>query len=367
MLDSFATRLAGVLTAYSVPVQPGDFALIMGTTLAQPLIEALATAILARGGHPHVEATLPNLSELLLEHGSDDQLTFVDPTRLTLAERITARFRLIAPYNTRSMAGIDPSRTALLQRAHSPVADIYARRIAAGELRRTVCAWPTQAAAQDAEMSLSAYSAFVYRACGLDQPDPIAHWRAFRERQLALCDWLAGREHCEVRGPGIDLSFSFAGRPWRSSHGELNMPDGELYAGPIEDSVNGTVAFNFPTVYLGRQASGVRLVIKDGEVVDARAGKGEAHLLAQLGVDAGARRVGEFAIGTNLGIQQFTGDTLFDEKIGGTIHVALGRGYTETGSLNASAVHWDMVHDMRQGGTIHIDGELFFEDGRFTV
>jgi aminopeptidase len=188
-----------------------------------------------------------------------------------------------------------------------------------------------------------------------------------REQQLRLTAWLNGKNHVEVRGPGIDLSYDFTGRPWCSSHGELNLPDGEVYSSPIEDSVNGQVAFNFPARYQGREVSGVRLVFKDGRVVEASAEKGEDYLFSQLDLDEGARRLGEFSIGTNRGIQQYTGETLFDEKIGGTIHMALGNSYTETGGQNKSAIHWDMIHDLRSGGQILIDGEPFFRNGKFVV
>jgi len=216
-------------------------------------------------------------------------------------------------------------------------------------------------------MGLRAYEDFVYRACGLDQPDPVAYWIAFRDKQERLVAWLADKKHAEVRGPGIDMSFDFQDRLWVSCHGALNFPDGEIFTSPVEDSVNGTVEFNFPSVYQGFEVDGVKLRFENGVAVEASASKGEAFLLSQLDTDAGGRRLGEFAIGTNMGVQQLTRSILFDEKIGGSIHMALGRSYAEAKGLNQSAIHWDMVHNMKDGGEIVIDGELFYRSGEFLV
>jgi aminopeptidase len=253
------------------------------------------------------------------------------------------------------------------RRAHQPISNRYLERYAARELRWTVVGWPTQALAQMAEMGLLDYTDFVAKACGLDQPDPVAYWQAFREKQERLAEWLKGKSHAEVRGPGINMRFDFTHRPWVSCHGTQNFPDGEIFTSPIEDSVNGTVAFNFPGVYQGNEVQGVRLRFENGIAVEATADKNEEYLLSQLNVDEGARRLGEFAIGTNMGVQIMTRNILFDEKIGGSIHMALGRGYEESHGVNQSAIHWDMIHSMKDGGEIHIDGQLFYRAGEFVV
>ncbi len=367
MFEDFAPRLAQVLTGYSIPIQPGDYVTIEGPTVALPLIEALYEAVLQRGGNPVTRIFLPDLEETLLSEGSDEQITFLDPTLMTFIEQTDVMFYIFAETNTRMLSTVDPARVTRYLASRQPWMETYMRRHSEGTLRWNATAWPTNADAQEAEMGLLAYTGFVYNACGLGEPDPVAHWRAFHERQERLIDWLQGKERVEVRGPGIDLTLSVAGRTWMNASGHVNFPDGEIFTAPVEDSVNGQVVFSYPTVYLGRRVEGVRLAFKDGLVVEASAGKGEDHLLSQLDIDAGTRRLGEFAIGTNNGIRHFTGKTLFDEKIGGTIHMALGNSYGDTGGLNQSAIHWDMVHGMQDGGEIWIDGELFYRAGQFMV
>ena len=367
MLDDFAPKMAAVITGYSVGIKEGDYVYITAPTTAAPLLEALYEAILQRGGHPQLRLSLPGLQELFFRHASDAQLAFLPPTEEAWINAVDVYMVIEAIDNTKALAGTDPAKLAKSQQAISPVADTFYRRLGAGEMRYHLTLWPTAASAQQAEMGLHAYREFVYKACALDQPDPVAYWTAFRERQERLAAWLDGKTHAEVRGPGIDLSFDFGGRRWVSCHGTLNFPDGEIFTGPVEDSVNGRVAFSYPSLYMGKEVSGVTLTFKDGLVVEASAEKGEDHLLAQLEVDEGARRLGEFAIGTNMGIQQYTGNTLFDEKIGGTIHMALGRSIPESGGVNESTVHWDIVHGMQDGGEIWIDGELFYRAGQFMV
>ena len=367
MIDAFPTRLAHVLTNYSVPIQKGDFVVIKSPTIAEPLVEALVKAVLARGGHPHVSVYLPNTEELMLQYASDEQLTFQDPLQAAMAEKLDVIFRVIAFDNPKNMAHIAPQRVALLQKGAEAWYRTYRRRRAAGELRWNVAPWPTVGMAQQAEMGVMAYREFVYKACGLHHNDPVAYWQGFRDRQLRYLDWLDGKRQLVMRGPGIDLSMSIEGRTWLSAHGEVNFPDGEIFTGPVEDTVNGSVEFNFPTTYQGRTVDGVRLVFQDGKVVEASAKKGEDFLYSKLDTDAGARFLGEIAIGTNDDIQQFTGNTLFDEKIGGTIHMALGQAYAESGAKNQSIVHWDMVHGMRDGGEIEIDGEIMYRNGEFLI
>ncbi len=367
MFDDFAPRLAQLLTEFSVPIQPGDYVLISSTIEAEPLIRALYEAVLRRGGHPVARVRLPELQELLYELGNDEQLEFSDPLALEAIERADVLFNILAPANTKALSNVPPERVAKRQKAQRAIIQRYFERIGDGSLRWNICGWPTQAAAQQAEMGLLAYTEFVYNACALDKDDPIAHWRSVKEKQARMVAWLKGKKRAEVRGPGIELTFDFEGRTWISAWGDNNFPDGEIFTSPIKTSVNGHVEFNFPTVYGGREVRGVKLTFKDGKVVEASAEKGEDFLLSQLDLDEGARFLGEFAIGTNYGIQRFTGETLFDEKIGGTIHMALGQAFEEAGGTNKSQVHWDMVHDMKQGGSITIDGELFYENGQFVV
>lgn len=374
MAKNLAIDLAKILTEYSSPVQPGDYVTIAGQhDTAGPLVEALVEAVLKRGGYPNVQSA-PLISadyspyyELFMREANDAQLDHLDSTIMHWVNHSDALFFIKAPANTKAVSTINPARISRFRRTIQPFGEAYLDRYDKGELRWTVVGWPTEALAQSAEMGLRAYEDFVYRACGLDQPDPVAYWIAFRDKQERLVAWLADKKHAEVRGPGIDMSFDFQGRLWVSCHGALNFPDGEIFTSPVEDSVNGTVEFNFPSVYQGFEVDGVKLRFENGVAVEASASKGEAFLLSQLDTDAGGRRLGEFAIGTNMGVQQLTRSILFDEKIGGSIHMALGRSYAEAKGLNQSAIHWDMVHNMKDGGEIVIDGELFYRSGEFLV
>jgi aminopeptidase len=241
------------------------------------------------------------------------------------------------------------------------------RRGASGDLRWVGTLYPTAAEAQEADMSLEEFEDFVYGACYVDQEDPVAGWRRFATRQQQLVDWLKGKETVRVTGPHADLTLSIAGRIFINSDGRRNMPSGEIFTGPVEQSANGWIRFTYPAITGGREVDGIELHFAEGKVVEACARKNEEYLLDMLDTDAGARYLGEFAIGTNKAIDRFTKSILFDEKIGGTIHLAVGAGYPETGSQNRSAIHWDMICDMRDGGQIWVDDELFYDSGNFTI
>ena len=367
MIPDLAPKMAQVIAAYSVNVQEGELVQVIGESVAEPLIEALVEAILQRGGHPAVRMTTANMGEIFFRNASDAQLDYVSPIIEYSVEKLDVSIFIRASANPKAMSNIDPQRTARRGKASRHLIERRRQREEAGEFRWNICPWPTHSAAQDAEMGFLEYVEFVYKACGLDQDDPVAYWTQFRDKQERLAAWLADKHHAEVRGPGIEMSFDFGGRTWVSCHGTENFPDGEIFTSPIEDSVNGHVEFNYPTVSGGREVSGVRLTFKDGKVVEASAQKGEEYLMAQLDTDEGSRTLGEFAVGTNFGIQRFTRSTLFDEKIGGTIHMALGRGFEEAGGSNMSVVHWDMVHGMMDGGEILIDGERFYQSGQFMI
>lgn len=367
MFDDMARKMAYVLTEYSQPVNPGDYVVISANTEAMPLVEALHDAVLARGGKPAIQLGVPGLTERRLALGNDDQIAWVDPASVYAIEHCDIYYGFQPKLYPKELAALPAERVARYQKGLQAWYDVYRRRFGAGELRWTGSLWPTMTGAHQANMGLRAYTEFVYKACALDQDDPAEHWRGVRAQQDKLCNWLNGKSHCKVTGPGIELEFDFTDRLWINAHGDLNFPDGEIYTGPVEDSVNGHVHFNFPTAHGGREMSGIKLRYENGVVVEASAEKDEAFFLETINQDEGARRMGEFAIGTNMGIQQFTGNTLFDEKIGGTIHMALGFSVPNTRGVNQSIVHWDMVHDMKDGGEITIDGELFYKNGQFVI
>lgn len=367
MVDPRLTKLADVLVNYSVKVQPGEWTMINAEVVAVPLAREVYRKVLQAGGHPLMLLNDEQMQGILYEEASDEQLAYLSPMEPLLYEKADVLIALNATHNTRAMSKIDPARTAIRQAARRGIMKTYMERSAKGELKWTLTQYPTQASAQEAEMSLSEYEDFVFGATMVNHEDPVAEWRKMSERQQRMCDWLVGKKHITVKSANCDLSLSIEDRPFINCDGDKNMPDGEIFTGPVEDSVNGWVRYTFPAIYGGRSVENVELRFEDGKVVDAKATKNEEFLLSQLNMDEGARYLGEFAIGTNFGIKNFTGNILFDEKIGGTIHMAVGAGYPETGSKNESSIHWDMICDMREGGEIHVDGELFYKDGDFVV
>ncbi|MCD4685571.1 MAG: aminopeptidase [Anaerolineae bacterium] len=367
MQHDYAAKLARVLTHYCVPIAPGQLVVVMTSTAAEPLIEALLAAVMERGGHLETRLQTTNSREVFMARATDAHMAYVSPVYMAQGEHIDVLFRIDAPHNTKALSTVDPLWVARRRKALQPYQDVYQRRVEAGDIRYCISVWPTLALAQDAEMGFLEYTAFFFKAAGLNRDDPVAYWQALRDQQQRLVQWLAGKTHVEVRGPGIDMTFDFGGRMWVSCHGDGNFPDGEIYTSPVDDSVNGHVEFNLPTIYAGREVTGVRLTFKDGVVVEASAEKGEDFLLAQLAADEGAKRLGEFAIGTNWGVDRVTGNTLLNEKMGGTIHMALGGALEPAGGINQSVIHWDMVHDMRDGGEVWVDGTLFYKAGEFQV
>jgi len=367
MTDPRIEKLADLLVNYSVTVRPGDKVVITGETIAEPLLKVIYTRVLQAGGHPTMMAELPELDELLFRNASDEQLQHVPDWLRDITSTYDVRISVIAEHNTKALSSIDPAKMVLRSQGRTELMEISMRRSAAKELLWTVALFPTNACAQDAEMSLSEYEDFVYDACMPDLNDPIAYWQRFSAWQQKIVDWLKSKERVHVVGKETDLRLSIAGRIFENCDGHYNMPDGEVFTGPVEDSVEGHVCFSYPAIYGGREVTGVRLWFEDGKVVKATADKNEDFLLKTIGTDEGARRVGEFAIGTNEGITHFTRQILFDEKINGSFHMALGAGYPETGSQNKSAIHWDLICDLRDGGEIWVDDELLYQNGKFVI
>ncbi|MBV9280657.1 MAG: aminopeptidase [Chloroflexi bacterium] len=362
-MDPRVQRMAEVLVNYSIAVEAGDWVVIQSPLAGEPLAVECVRAVLKAGGHPTTLYSSEDGQRVILAEGSDEQLSFVPPFFTVLIERADATIAVLAPTNTRALSTLDPRRMALQQKSMEPLMDTFMRRSASGELRWTGGQFPTHAAAQDAGMSLREYEDFVYDAGLLNEPDPALAWKQLGERQARIIDWLKDRRMVHVTGPGTDLRVSVAGRTWENDDGHKNFPGGEVFTGPVEDSAQGVIQFTFPAYLAGREVSGVRLVFEAGRVVEATATGDEAFLHQMLDMDEGARRLGELAFGTNPGIQRFSKNTLFDEKIGGTLHMALGRSYPETGGRNVSALHWDMVYDLRDGAEVRVDDQLFSKNG----
>jgi aminopeptidase len=362
MADPRLDRLAEVLVGYSLDLQPGMQLAVYWTPLAAPLVERVQREALRRGAQVFSWGVPDSALASHYRYASEAQLDYVSPLYRSIVEQFDALLTIDAEVNTHLLSAVDPARVARRARAHQTLYAARVRREASGELRSCSTLYPTPAAAQDAEMSLADYEDFVFAAGKLDQPDPVSAWRAEGRRQQKWIDWLRGRERVEFHGPDIDLKFSIAGRAFAPACGRQNFPDGEIYTAPVEDSVDGWVRFRYPGSFHGQAVSEVELWFERGAVVRQRAGKGEAQLLTLLETDPGARRIGEWGIGTNYDIQQFSRNMLFDEKMGGTIHFALGFGFPECGSRNESALHWDLLVDMTQGEIV-VDGERFYDQG----
>jgi aminopeptidase len=367
MLDPRIVNLAKILVNYSVGVNPGDWVLINADTLALPLATEVVRHVLKAGGNPNILLNDDSLQEVILEESTEDQLVWVSPIDKLLINDIDAWISLRASKNTRALTAIDPNKQRTRQKARRELMDTYMQRSATGDLRWVTTNYPCHAFAQEADMSLKDFEDFVFKATFADQPDPIKAWTDVHNEQQRLIDWLKGKKDVVVRGPNADLSLSIEDRIFINSDGHHNMPSGEIFTGPVENSVKGWVKFTYPAVNAGREVEGVELEFNDGKVVQAKARKNEAYLISMLDSDEGARYLGEFAIGTNYGIQKFTKNILYDEKIGGSFHMAVGAGYPETGSLNKSSIHWDFICDIRADSQILVDGELFYKDGKFTV
>jgi aminopeptidase len=365
--DRRVDNLARILVGYSTRVGDGDTCLIEGPSAAEPLIAAVYEQVLAAGGQPVVSLTFEGQQAAFFKHASDGQLEWISPVTRWGAEEADCRIAVWADTNTRELSNVPPERQTVRRAATRSLMQTMMRRAAEGEHRWVGTMYPTNAHAGDAEMSLADFADFYFRACLADDEDPLDAWRRTSEECHRLADWANGREQVRIVAEGTDLRLGIAGRRFIAADGKHNMPDGEFFTGPVEDSAEGEVSFHLPATIGGREVAGVRLRFEGGKVVDASADRGEEYLISMLDTDEGARRLGELGIGTNFGIERGTRSILLDEKIGGTVHLAVGASYPETGGQNESAVHTDLVCDLRQGGSLEVDGEILQENGRFVV
>lgn len=368
MSDLRVVKMARILVDYSTAVKPGERVMIEATTAAEPLVREVYKRVLERGGNPHLLLSLPDQEEIFFQAAGDEQLDFVPVFHKLAADTFDVRIRIYSETNTRLLSHVDPVRQQRRQKAVSKIQAAVLERSAAGQFRWMSTQFPTQAYAMDADMGWHEYQDFVFRACHADEdtPDPVAYWQGVERAQAANIARIQGHDRVTVKGPNADLQLSIKGRTFLNSCAIHNLPDGEIYTGPVEDSVNGWVRFTYPAIYGGHSVEGVQLTFEKGQVVKATAEKNQEFLDQMLDSDAGARYLGEFAIGTNFQIDRFTRNILYDEKIGGTFHMALGSSYLETGGKNRSAIHWDMICDLRHDSEIRVDGELYYKDGQFS-
>jgi aminopeptidase len=367
MRDPRVANLARILVGYSLEVAAGETCLIEGSAAGEPLIAAVYEEVLAAGGHPVVSMSFEGQAVTYLRDASDAQLDWISPVSRWAAHEADCRIAIGADTNTHELSGIPPERQARRRKATRELLEATMKRSAEGTHRWVYTLFPTNAYASDAEMSLAEFEDFYFRACLADDPEPLTAWKRTSAECERLAEWVNGHSEVRVVADGTDVVLGVEGRRFIPCVGDRNMPDGEFFTGPIEDSVEGTVAFHLPAMIGGREVAGVRFRFEGGRIVDASAERGESFLIESLDSDEGARRLGELGIGTNYAIDRGTRDVLLDEKIGGTVHMAVGASYPETGGSNESSIHYDMVCDLRRGGRIEVDGELLQENGRFVV
>jgi aminopeptidase len=350
---------AALLCDWCIDVRENDQVLVGMTLQSVPLVRATHNALLERGAWPLIRLAPGELAADFFGHAHPSHLDAFAPLELSEANAADGFIAITAPANTRALQSVDP---ALITRAAKARAPIHEARL---QKRWCSTVWPTPALAQQASMGDEEYAEFVSGALFLNRSDPVAAWRTLSAEQQRLVERLGRGRRIRIEADGTDISLRVEGRTWINSDGKRNMPSGEVFTGPIEDSANGTIRFTIPTGPRGVEVAGVELTFRHGEVVAAKADKGERYLKEALSTDDGARFLGELGIGTNEGIDRPTGLILLDEKITGTVHLALGRSYPETGGRNSSALHWDLICDLRAGGRITVDGEVLNEDGIF--
>ncbi len=365
MADPRIEKLAKLIVNYSVSVKKGDSVLINIPQAAEPLALEIYREVLRAGGYPLMIPSMERASEIFYEEAKDHQLDYCSPYKKFIYETIDCTIGVQADSNTRALSNADPKKMARSQAASMPIFEIYMKRSAEGKLRWVGLPYPTASMAQEASMSLSEYEKFVYSACLVDRKDPIAEWKKVSKSQEGMAKYLDKVSKLEFYGEDTDLKMSVKGRKWINCDGKFNMPDGEVFSAPVENSVEGQIRFSFPGIYMGKEIEDITLNFSKGKIVKAKATKGNELLQSLLGIDDGAKRLGEVAIGTNYGIKKFTKNILFDEKLGGTIHMAIGRAYPECKGKNVSAIHWDMIKDMHKNAEIIADGQTVYKNGKW--
>ncbi len=357
-------KYANLLVNYCLEIQPGDRLYVRTSTLAEPLVKEVYRETLRQGGHMEVEFDFREKNRIFFTEANEDQLRYIKPGYRKAMEEYEAYLYIRAPFNLFESQGTSADKAKIRSAATADLNATYFSRTATRELKRNLCQYPTDAAAQNAKMSLEEYEQFVFNACHLYAEDPIAKWLEVRKSQQQIVDVLNSREKVRYKGEGIDIEFSTKGRTWINSDGQTNMPSGEVYTSPVENSVNGVIHFSHPAVYMGNEVEGVTLWVKEGLIEKWEAKRGQDFLDKIFEIE-GTRRFGEAAVGTNYGIDRFTKNILFDEKIGGTVHMAIGQSYLQCGGQNKSSIHWDMIANMKNGGEIFANDEKIYESGKF--
>ncbi len=368
MFGDFNEKLAKLVVEYAVGIKPNDLVFITSPANAEGLIREVYREAIKAGGHViRTDISIPGTNELLYRHGTEAQIKYIDPLETEFVKKITKTIHIYSSYNTRALTNIDPKLKTMRQQARKEYNEIFFARSAEGELKWTLCPYPCLSFAQEASMGIEEYTEFVYKALALDKKDPIAHWKKVEKVHAKIIKVLDKGKEMRFVGEDTDITFGIEGRKWINCCGHINLPDGEVFTGPHEDGVNGTIRFTYPGIYMGQEIENIWLKFKDGKVVDYDASRGKELLKKVLEIE-NANILGELAVGTNYGIQRFTKNMLFDEKMGGTIHLALGMGYPESGSTNKSSIHWDILKDMKSDDSIiYLDGEEIYKAGKWLL
>jgi len=369
LTDNRIEKFAQILIDYSTNVKENDKVAIITGTAATPLVQTLYSMILDRGAHPHILLEFEDQDEIFFSHANENQMDYVNEFYKYAFKKCDVLLKIRAQTNTRALSSVEPALQSRRQKALATLLNAQINRGADGELRWMSTLYPTQAFAIEAGMGFAEFQDFVYSACHADETssDPVAYWQSVKQEQDKIIERIEGHDKVQVRGPNVDLTLSISGRIFKNACGENNMPDGEIYTGPVEDSANGWVRFSYPAVSQSRVVEGIELTFENGKVIKSTAEKNQDFLLKMLDTDPGASYLGEFAIGTNYQIDRAIKNILFDEKIGGSFHLAVGASYPETGGVNKSAVHWDMICDIQDDSEILVDGELVYQNGKFII
>ena len=366
-MDIRIVKHAEILINYSLDIKEGEKVLIQGDVTVLPMLKECYRQVLKKGAFPQIKIGCDEIAEILLKAGNDDQIQYIPASAYKTVETVDAVLSIIGSSNTRILSSVKPNKLKLSAQGQTEYRNIFYGRETEGKLRWCLTLFPTLANAQEADMSYADYCDFVYEACGLGYDSPVEIWKKMHEEQQRVCSILDTKKHLRIVAKDTDISMSIEGRKWVDCSGKVNFPDGEVFTGPVENSVEGHIRFSFPGIFNGNEIEDIKLTFEKGKVVKATAAKGEELLKQILDTDAGAKFVGEIAVGTNHNIKSFTRNMLFDEKIGGTAHLAVGRSIPESKGKNVSAIHWDMLCDMSNGGEIFADDELIYENGKFLI
>ena len=361
-------KYADVLVNYSAKVKEGELVVIRATSYeAADLVKEIYKKVVQLGANPILRTSICDMSDIFIKYANDKQLEYIDPMAILEYDTVDKYISIGAPLNVKNMARADKAKLAKRSKATRILSEKLMGRTAEGKASWVIADFPTNALAQEAKMSLDEYKEFLFNACFLNLDDPVAKLKELDEIQTRQANYLNNKSKIRIVGEKTDITFSTKGRKWISCSGINNYPDGEVFTSPVENSANGEIYFDFPAIYRGNEAHKIHLKLKDGKVIEAHAEKGEEFLLSMLDMDEGSRFVGEIAVGTNENIKDVTGNILFDEKIGGSNHMALGASYPETGGKNVSGLHWDIIKNMKNGGKIYADDELIYENGKFLI